>query len=121
MSLIDDASPAANLLRGCGANPTDVLREVRRRVKLSDTAGHTDSAAILDLAMAEASSLGDEKIGTEHLLLAILRSEGIANEVLRSQGVDANAIRQILSDQRKVSDHSVRPPSSAKPLVRGPD
>jgi Clp amino terminal domain, pathogenicity island component len=51
--------------------------------------------AILRLADEEARSFRHEYIGTEHLLLGLLREgEGIAATVLRSRGVDLSAIRR---------------------------
>lgn len=44
---------------------------------------------ILELSLEEAQSLGHSYIGTEHLLLAVIReNEGIAAQVLRSLNVD---------------------------------
>ena len=50
---------------------------------------------VLTLAAREARSLNYNYIGTEHLLLGLLREgEGIAAQVLRSLNVDADSIRR---------------------------
>jgi len=83
-------------------------------MELAGATGHTDSAAVLTVASAEASALGDEKIGTEHILLAILESDCIASDVLKALGIVASSIRSALTAMGKVADQNVQAPSSAK-------
>ena len=50
---------------------------------------------VLELSLLEARELGDQHIGTEHLLLGLVREgEGVAVQVLRTLGVDAEAVRR---------------------------
>jgi ATP-dependent Clp protease ATP-binding subunit ClpC len=50
---------------------------------------------ILQLSMREAIALGHAYIGTEHILLGLLRAEdGVAIRVLNGLGVDPNRVRQ---------------------------
>lgn len=52
---------------------------------------------VLELSLREALSLGHNYIGTEHLLLGILRDgDGIAVQVLTSTGVSVNELRSAL-------------------------
>jgi ATP-dependent Clp protease ATP-binding subunit ClpC len=52
------------------------------------------SKRILELALREALSLGNNWIGTEHLLLGLIREgEGVAAQVLVSLGVDLATLR----------------------------
>merc|ERR1712032_270885 len=49
---------------------------------------------VLELSLEEARQLGHNYIGTEHLLLGILREgEGVATRVLRNLGVDLAKVR----------------------------
>jgi len=49
---------------------------------------------VLELALREALSLGHNYIGTEHILLALVREgEGVANHVLLDLGADSEKIR----------------------------
>ncbi len=49
---------------------------------------------VIELSMEEARSLGHNYIGTEHLLLGLLREgEGVAAQVLLSLGLDLNKVR----------------------------
>ena len=49
---------------------------------------------VLELALREALSLGHNYIGTEHILLGLVREEGVAAQVLATHGVDLAAARQ---------------------------
>ena len=50
---------------------------------------------VLELSMREALQLGHNYIGTEHILLGLIREgEGVANQVLTNLGVDLGSIRQ---------------------------
>lgn len=50
---------------------------------------------VIELAMDEARSLGHNYIGTEHLLLGLIReNEGVASQVLLNLGLDLNKVRK---------------------------
>jgi ATP-dependent Clp protease ATP-binding subunit ClpC len=49
---------------------------------------------VLELALREAKSLGHNFIGTEHILLGVVReNEGVASQILLDFGVDAEKVR----------------------------
>jgi ATP-dependent Clp protease ATP-binding subunit ClpC len=53
------------------------------------------SKKVLELSLREALQLGADYIGTEHILLALLREgDGVAPQVLVASGVDLNRARQ---------------------------
>jgi len=54
----------------------------------------------LENSLREAIQLKDNYIGTEHLLLGLLRTDGLALEVLRDLGVDLADVRQRAIDAR---------------------
>lgn len=58
--------------------------------------GYTPRAKkVIELAMEEALRLGHNYVGTEHILLGLIREgEGIAAQVLTGLGVDINLMRQ---------------------------
>ena len=50
---------------------------------------------VLELALRESVQLGHEYIGTEHLLLGLVREgDGPAAQVLQQRGIELNAVRQ---------------------------
>ena len=48
--------------------------------------------SFIELALEEAKALGNNYIGTEHLLLALVR-EGVACQVLENLNIDRNSLR----------------------------
>ena len=71
---------------------------------------------VLELSLLEARELGDQHIGTEHLLLGLVREgEGVAVQVLRTLGVSADDVRQTVTPI--LSGDPERPPG---PLVLRP-
>jgi ATP-dependent Clp protease ATP-binding subunit ClpC len=75
---------------------------------------------VLELGLREAMQLGHEFIGTEHLLLALIREEdGLAGRTLRDLGVRLDAAReQVLA--RHPPELSPPSPSSGPPGPRPP-
>ena len=55
---------------------------------------------VLENSLREALQLGDNYIGTEHILLGLLRTDGLALEVLRDLGVDIEGLKQRTKDAR---------------------
>ena len=49
---------------------------------------------VLEMALPESKALGHHYIGTEHILLGLLREGGVAAQVLVKQGIDLNRVRQ---------------------------
>src|SRR3546814_3195488 len=50
---------------------------------------------VLELSLREALQLGHSHIGTEHILLGLIREgEGVAAQVLQKLGADLNRVRQ---------------------------
>lgn len=76
--------------------------------------------AALEMSLREALELGDGSIGTEHILLGLLRGGGgVAAEVLAEAGVEAPAVRAAVMGQRGRA--TVRPPAPpAPPAATGP-
>lgn len=99
---------AVNVLRKLGVSLEKVSSEVERQVRENDqvyTAGseltHTARVKkVLALASYEAVSLKHNCIGTEHILLGLLREgEGVAAQILRQLGVNIDDCRmQILAE-----------------------
>ena len=70
--------------------------------------------SVLQLALREAQALEHHYIGTEHILLGLMREgDGVAVQVLVRLGTDLNQVRQqviqLLHDYQVVTDRSPRP------------
>ena len=74
---------------------------------------------VLELSLREALQLGHNYIGTEHILLGLIREgEGVAAQVLVKLGADLNRVRQqviqLLSDREGSADpHQPQPAARA--------
>ena len=81
---------------------------------------------VLELSLREALQLGHNYIGTEHILLGLIREgEGVAAQVLVKLGADLNRVRQQViqllsgtSGQR--AGHGRWPPGESAVVVTGP-
>jgi ATP-dependent Clp protease ATP-binding subunit ClpC len=68
----------------------------------------------LELALREALILGDNFIGTEHILLGLLREgDGVAVQVLVRMGADLNQVRQHVTELRQAAAQ-VTPPAASE-------
>jgi ATP-dependent Clp protease ATP-binding subunit ClpC len=93
---------AAAVLASFGLSPDKIRLEVERLVQpgpstvISGDLPFTPKAKkVIELAMEEARSLGHNYIGTEHLLLGLIREgEGIASQVLMNLGLELERVRE---------------------------
>src|SRR5512134_1612421 len=116
----EEGGVAGRVLRELGMT-SDRVREVIRRVTTSSSSfdpNRVELAAetqqVLEHAVDEARRLGHHYIGTEHILLGLVRVDSTAMEVLRRLGVTAEQIRR--QTRRVLNESAASPtPSSAGP------
>jgi len=92
---------AAAVLASLGLGPDKIRFEVEKLVQpgpatiVSGDIPFTPKAKkVIELAMEEARDLGHNYIGTEHLLLGLIREgEGVASQVLLNLGMDLDRVR----------------------------
>ena len=81
----------------------------------------SDSKRVLTLAQEEAEKSGHNYIGTEHLLLAMLRAPGTAQRVLTAMGIEVDQvrerIRQVRSRSERLSIQQIIPTSRVKKVI----
>ena len=91
---------AAKALLALGLGPDKIQKEVEtligRGQEVSQTIHYTPRAKkVIELSMDEARKLGHSYVGTEHILLGLIREgEGVAARVLNNLGVSLNKARQ---------------------------
>ena len=96
----EEGGVAGRVLRDLGLEPDRVREMVERMSGLGQYRGGKIDLApgvqqVLEFAIEEARRMGHHYIGTEHLLLGLVRSqEGLAMEVLRKLGVTSEQIRR---------------------------
>ncbi len=113
----EEGGVAGRVLRELGLESNRV-REIIERVSVESR--HTDgkielapdTQQVLEYAVDEARRLGHHYIGTEHILLGLVRVDGTAMEVLRRLGVTADQIRR---QTRRVLNETASSPTPAGP------
>ena len=103
---VGSESAATRTLTGLGIPLDDLRGEVEERIGRGEGApsGHLAFAPknkkVLELSLREALQLGHNYIGTEHLLLGLVReAESGAARLLAARGADLNAVRQEVARQ----------------------
>mgnify|MGYP001576661730 CR=1 FL=1 len=97
---------AAVVLQKMGLNLQQIRMEIEKIVKpgpsmvVSGDIPFTPTAKkVIELSSEEARSLGHNYIGTEHILLGLIREgEGVASQVLVNLGLDLNKVREEIAE-----------------------
>jgi ATP-dependent Clp protease ATP-binding subunit ClpC len=111
----EEGGVAGRVLRELGLESSRV-REIIERVSVEGRHDDSkielapDTQQVLEYAVDEARRLGHHYIGTEHILLGLVRVDATAMEVLRRLGVTADQIRR---QTRRVLNETASSPASA--------
>ncbi len=132
LGLVQEGSGvAANVLKNMGIDLNKIRAEVEKIVKTGPsmvTMGQLPftprAKKVLELSMEEASNLGHNYIGTEHLLLGLIKeNEGIAAQVLMNLGVKLEDVREEVLDflgaDREEEEEDEQQPSSEPAQQQG--
>jgi ATP-dependent Clp protease ATP-binding subunit ClpC len=117
----EEGGVAGRVLRELGLEPDRVREMVERMSGFGQYRGGKIDLApgtqqVLEFAIEEARRMGHHYIGTEHLLLGLVRSqEGQAMEVLRKLGVTSEQIRR--QTRRILQESSTTPSTSTTPAA----
>ena len=114
--LRENDSVAARLLDQMGVSLAGLRSKIEQEVTPGEGRIGQDmqltprSKRVIDLAYEEAKLLANNYIGTEHLLLGMIREEeGVAGRVLKESGVTLEQTRQLV---REIQAASITPPAS---------
>ncbi|MBL8146637.1 MAG: ATP-dependent Clp protease ATP-binding subunit [Anaerolineae bacterium] len=133
----EEGGVAGRVLRELGLEQKRVEELVERMTRASTRSGTTapelspGTKRVLELAVDEARRMGHHYIGTEHLLLGLVRlPEGVAIDILKRLGVSPEEVRR--QTRRVLQENPVqskennpppeptqRPPSSSKGKSKG--
>jgi ATP-dependent Clp protease ATP-binding subunit ClpA len=123
--ILDGCGVAADVLKNLDVDPKRLRREVEKHITHGNTMvtmgqiPFTPRAKrVLEFSFEEANDLGHNYIGTEHLLLGLIREEeGFAAQALRTLGVGLEAAR---GEVAKLLAAEVPVPEVPGPQVSGP-
>ena len=97
---------ASKVLESLNISPERVRAEIESAIGRGERTPHEEvtftprAKKVLELALDEARRLGHNYIGTEHILLGILREgQGLALELLRDQGVSSDGLRAAVMEE----------------------
>ncbi len=116
----EEGGVAGRVLRELGLTTERVHEVVKRVAATSENFDSSrvelaaDTQQVLEYSVEEARRLGHHYIGTEHILLGLVRVEGTAMEVLRRLGVTADQIRR---QTRRVLNETAATPASNIPSL----
>jgi ATP-dependent Clp protease ATP-binding subunit ClpC len=129
LGLIDEGQGVATTaLTSMGISLEDMRQAVRDTIGRGaqpPESGHIpftpQAKKVLELSLRESMQLGHEYIGTEHILLALIREGGGAAQLLAGAGVDFDRTRQqvieLLYGHREAGLAAAPPPASADELT----
>jgi len=118
---------AAEVLNRLGLSMNRLRAEVEKQLPRGDTRPSQDmtltprAKRVIDLAYDEARNLSNDYIGTEHLLLGLIREgDGIAGRVFANLDVDLEPARRMVADVQKERGVSSSPPPAVRYTTRPP-
>jgi ATP-dependent Clp protease ATP-binding subunit ClpC len=116
----EEGGVAGRVLRELGLEYRRILEMVERLTGANRTASVAQidlspgTKRVLEMAVDEARRMGHHYIGTEHLLLGLVRqNEGMAMDVLKKLGITAEQIRR--QTRRVLQENPIQPASPAAP------
>jgi ATP-dependent Clp protease ATP-binding subunit ClpC len=120
--LIEEGGVAGRVLRELGLETNRVREMIQRvsgegRFESAKIELAADTQLVLEYAIEEARKMGHHYIGTEHLLLGLVRSEGAGMEVFKKLGVTPDQVRR---QTRRVLQESTSSQPSAVPEAAKP-
>ncbi len=99
--LREDGGAAAQVLKSMGIENEKIREQVEKLVgkgsfNFTEGFGYTPrTKRVMELSFYEARNLGHNYVGTEHLLLSLIREgEGVAARILKDSGVDLEHVRE---------------------------
>ncbi len=104
---------AGKVLREIGVEPEKIIEEIEKIVgkgeyqEVSEITFTPRAKKVLELASQEASQLGQNYIGTEHILLGLIKEgSGVATRILSDMGIDLDNIYSQVMKVLMESGHS---------------
>ena len=127
-AMIDEGNNMAlHVLRAVDVDPAQIAEDLRHRSMVEPGEAATDrtfstaAGAALELTVAEATALGHNYIGCEHLVLGLIADpDGVAGHVLRARGAELRVTRRAVVSALAMYVHArgLAPSVSAAPASK---
>ncbi len=112
----EESGVAGRVLRGLSVQPSQVMEMVERitgpgrRTPFSKIDLTPRTKRVIELAVEEARRMGHHYIGTEHLLLGLVRQgDGVAMDILRQLGVTPEQLRREMAKELQEASQGYAP------------
>ena len=122
--VLEESGVAGRVLRGMGVNPRRVQDMVERMAGTQKQGSRSSveltprTKRIIELAVDEARRMGHHYIGTEHLLLGVIRQgESVALDILKQMGLDPEQIRQ--ETRKSIQESPIHASAQRQPEKKG--
>ena len=121
LGIIQEGNVGVKLLSDLGIDINDLKKEIEQKAIPSPLEGERSVSPevkqILEWAREEANSLGDNYVGSEHILLALLRGKGnLASQLLNKRGVTYDRVREELMKSHRITGKSFKKRSNTPTL-----
>ncbi|HEY4687963.1 MAG TPA: ATP-dependent Clp protease ATP-binding subunit [Anaerolineae bacterium] len=121
----EESGVAGRVLRSLNVQPGQVMEMVERitgpgrRTPFSKIDLTPRTKRVIELAVEEARRMGHHYIGTEHLLLGLVRQgDGVAMDILRQLGVTPEHIRREMAKELQEASQGYAPSREGRPPPR---
>ncbi|MGB9682787.1 MAG: ATP-dependent Clp protease ATP-binding subunit [bacterium] len=121
LGIIQEGNVGLKLLSDLGVDIKDLKKEIEEKAIPSPIEGERSVSPevkqIIEWAREEANDLGDNYVGAEHILLALLRGKGnLASQLLNKRGIHYDRVREELTKSHRVTGRSYKKRSSTPTL-----
>jgi ATP-dependent Clp protease ATP-binding subunit ClpC len=120
LGIIQEGNVGVKILSNLGVDINELKKELEEKAIPSPLEGERtvspEVKQLLERASDEASSLGDNYVGSEHILLALLSGKNLPTQLLNKRGVTYERVREELAKSRRKSGKAYRGKSSTPTL-----
>lgn len=123
----EGGSVASKVINEAGLDEDKLLTLIEKYVGRGESSGHPAQGLtprfkrVIELALAEAARLGHNYVGTEHLLMGLLREgDSVGAQIIRAAGVDLNRLYTDIINVFSSSEYkqNIQPGVSGKASVK---
>lgn len=120
LGIIQEGNVGVKILSNLGVDINELKREIEENAIPSPLEGERtvspEVKQLLERASDEANALGDNYVGSEHILLALLRGKNLPTQLLNKRGVNYERVKEEIIKSRRRTSRPYRGKSSTPTL-----